>query len=132
MREIFFHVAAGSFVLTGLAHTLAELFGDIQAPSAETARVIDDMKRCNVPMPGRKVTLYQMMRGFSLMMGTLLIATGVLNHMIAAYALEHACLMAFNVGLSATALFLSVRYFFIAPIVLMGLATGAYLAAWLL
>ena len=131
MSEVFFHIAAGSFVLTGLGHTSAELFAGIQNTSEETTRVLEEMKSCLIPMPGRKVSIYTMMRGFSLMMGLLLIAIGVINHLSATTVMTQAPMMGLNVAVSALGLFISIRYFFIVPIVLMGIATGAYLTAWI-
>jgi uncharacterized Tic20 family protein len=128
--EILFHVGAGSLVFLGIAHTIAEVLGARRALPPELAGTIQAMKDTRVPMPGREVPLYDLMRGFSLMMGLLLVTLGVTDHLLAAVAIESAAALSVSIAFSAIGLAMSVRYFFIVPTALLAVATGCFIGAW--
>ena len=130
--EILFHVGAGTLVLLGIAHTLAEVLGPRRALPPEVAEAILTMKNTRVAAPGREVPLYDLMRGFSLMMGLLLVALGATQHLLATVAIESTATLSTCVGVSAIGLLMSVRYFFIVPTAFLTVATACFVGAWVL
>jgi hypothetical protein len=135
IAEILFHVGASSLVLVGVAHTAGELIGppaERSSPEAtQLAAALHVMRETEVSMPGRKIPLIDMMRGFSLMMGALLIALGALDHALAESALQSTVAMGINVAISIFGLAISIRYFFILPTVLLSVSAIAFAASWL-
>jgi len=130
--EILFHVGSASMILVGVGHTLGELTSGKQTLPDEVEQVIASMKITEVQMPGRKVALFDMMRGFSFMMGAALIVLGVLNHLIASFAVQSTWILIVNIAFAAFSVAISVRYFFIFPVVFMAITTVCYLGALIL
>ena len=127
--ELLHTIAAVSIAMTGLAHTAGELTAKPETRPDDVQEVIASMRSTTVQFPGRRIPLSQMMTGFSLMMGVSLMMIGVLNYLVSAYAVDCRPLLATNLAFSAFGLFISLRYFFIFPVVLMALATACSLGA---
>ena len=121
-------VAAASIALTGLGHTLGELTSKPAALPEDVQKVIESMRTTKVQFPGRQIPLFQMMTGFSLMMGVSLIVIGLLNYLMSAYAADSTHLVSVNLAFSAFSLLISLRYFFVFPVVLMAVATACNIA----
>ena len=120
--ELLFHVGSGALVFVGLAHTMVELIMGSKEPPPEAAATLRAMKDTMLTLPGRKVSVYSMMRGYSLMMGVLLMTVGALGHQLAAGGAGSTGLVATFAAFSALGLLCSVRYFFVLPVVLLGVA----------
>ena len=127
-----FHCGAGSLLLLGIGHTLSEFVMGARPSPPALAEAMETLKNTRVPMPGRQVPLADLLRGFSLMMGLLLIAIGALDYAIVRQGAVSSAVLSINVALSALGLALSVRFFFIVPIVLCAASLGCFVASWLL
>ena len=114
MDHTLFLIGSSLFVLLGAGHTLTEVAMGSQPPREEISPAIEAMKRSEVPMPGGGVSLFMLMRGFSLMMGLLLIGFGLLNLLLPAKTIA---IVALDAAVSAIGLALSIRYLFVVPIV---------------
>ena len=132
LPEILFHLGSASMILVGLGHTVGELTSDESKLTEDVQQTIASMKQAYVQMPGRKVALFTMMQGFSLMMGLSLILIGILNHLSASYAVQSSAILVLNIVFSIISVAISVRYFFIFPVIFMGLTSLCYAAALVL
>lgn len=130
LSEILFHAGSASIVLVGLGHTVGELTSKEAALPEHVRETLASMKTVHIQMPGRKVALFEMMRGFSLMMGVALIVIGILNHLSASYAAESNAALIINIVFSIFSVAISVRYFFIFPVIFMSLAALCYCATF--
>jgi len=115
-----YKVGSWSFILVGVGHLATATF----APSTpEKVQITQTMKEFPITMLGTDSNLLLFHEGFSLMMGVLLMGYGVLS-------LLHARKLGFpekeviwvNILISLVALILSMKYFFIVPTSLLGLA----------
>ncbi len=128
------HLGASSLALIGLGHTLTAFLG---RKTAGALPVAAEMRRTELDMPGRRVTLWQLNEGFSYTMGFMLLAYGILNELwfiqTSDIASIGAPILLFNVVCSAAILALAIRYFFAVPIVfalisLAGFSTAAIMS----
>ncbi len=126
-------IAAGILIFTGVVHTLAELFGARGPHPPELQTLLASMKSTRVPLPGREVSIYRLMRGSSLCMGLLFVGLGAIDLALALDASPTAPIPAavlwINVAITGLGAFLAMRYFFVVPITLLGLACAGFIAA---
>ena len=66
-------------MLLGLGHGMSELVMGGREPPESAVAAVAAMKESRISMPGRGVSLFMLLRGFSLMMGLLLMGYGTLN-----------------------------------------------------
>ena len=90
------------------------------------------MQAARVSAPGRDVTLYEFMKGFSYTMGLLFMAYGSLGWVVAPTISSSSAAMVINVGLCLVGLGLSLRYFFVVPTIFIGFSGACYALAWFL
>ena len=117
MAEVLLLIASAAFVLLGLAHTLSELVMGAREPPEAAAAALAAMKEARIAMPGRQVSLFMFMRGFSLMMGVLLMGYGTLNLLLPSDVALSLPVLGLNVAVATLSLALAIRYFFAFPIV---------------
>jgi hypothetical protein len=132
LPEILFHTGSASMILVGLGHTVGELTSNEKTLPEDVQDLVASMKGTYVQMPGRKVALFDMMRGFSLMMGIALIVIGTLNHLTSAYAVQSNAVLLVNIMFSIFGVVISIRYFFIFPVIFMSLTAVCYSAVFFL
>ncbi len=118
MSETLVMIGSIAFVVLGVGHTLAELLmsSPDKLPEAAAATVTA-MKETRIAMPGRRVSLFMMMRGFSLMMGVLLVGFGTLDLLLPAEVALSMPVLVVNTGVAGLGFALASRYFFAVPIV---------------
>ena len=126
--ETLFIFASSAIVLTGVGHTLAELAGARRPMPHHLVAVTDQMKASVLPMPGRAVSLFDLMRGFSLMMGALFIAFGVSNLALVSAVMASPLALGVDIAVCTLGAAVSARYLFPVPTVLMGIAALGFAA----
>ena len=127
--ELLFQVASGCFTLVGATHCAVELVMGAKGPPEHARELVRQMQATKIALPGRQVPVYELMRGYSLMMGVVMIGLGVLGHLGAA-ALSSSTLASSSLALvSAVGLGLSLRFFFLLPTLAMAVASVASVAA---
>lgn len=129
--KICLQIAAWSFILLGAGHLASHLsFTFSNAPKPE---ILQAMHGFIVPVPGSQVDLLSLHEGFSLMMGVLFMAFGTLNLLSTKpgdpVVADCRAPIYLNILVAAVAVLLSVRYFFIVPILLSGVSLACYAAA---
>lgn len=124
---------AGILIFTGVVHTLAELFGARGPHPPELQTLLASMKSTRVSLPGREVSIYRLMRGSSLCMGLLFVGLGAID---LALALDPwptvpipSAVLVINAVVTGVGALLAMRYFFVVPIALLGLACAGFIAA---
>lgn len=117
---IVFKVGSWSYILVGLGHLVTSMSVPV---TAERVEIIQAMKDFPIVMLGTESNLYLFHEGFSLMMGFLLFAYGLLNLLVVRKnKIPSKDIIAVNIVVSLVALALSIRYFFIVPIFFLGTA----------
>ena len=110
-------IASVSLVLVGVGHTLAEIVMGGGEPPEEIAEVIGTMKNTRLALPGRRVSLFMLMRGFSLAMGLWLIAFGAQNLLLPPESAASVPVLVLNTVVTTAGFGIACRYFFAVPIV---------------
>ena len=125
-----YRLGAWLFLFLGSAHSLST-FLSLRRPLTDPSLtlVIGHMKSVSPPLPTSH-SLWDFHIGFSYMMGCLIIAFGI-QALLSMSCLEKSkalCLL--NIGLSLGMCLLSLRYFFMFPVIISGLATLAFTLAY--
>jgi hypothetical protein len=123
-------LGSSALVVLGIGHLVTS---QMTPQSAALDRVVGAMRGFAIVMPGRTGDMFQYYQGFSLMMGILLLAYGVLALLAfrgrAVDRVKERPVLVFNALVSAVALVVSAQYFFAVPLVLTAVALVAYCAA---
>ena len=115
-------VASWSLILVGIGHTITDL------TSPKTALQNDfiiKMKEFPIEVLGSETNIFSFHQGFSLMMGILLFGYGLLNILIIRNNQTISIptnIVILNIIICLISLVLSIKYFFIVPIVFTGIA----------
>ena len=133
--RILFQIGAWSFILLGMGHLGSQIA--FMLSSDPLPPVIQAMSEFIAPLPGSSIDLLSLHNGFSLMMGILLVAVGVLNLFVCGlvpdFPLRSGRVIAFNIGLSALTLLIAIKFFFLVPVVFSLFAlvfySGAFIAS---
>lgn len=119
-----------SFIFVGIGHVVASK----SVPSTpERIEIVQEMKEFSISMLGTESNLYLFHEGFSLMMGILLIGYGFLN-----LAFMKECIIPgkqiiiINIAVSLITFVVSVKYFFIVPVVVLCIAFLCFFMALIL
>ncbi|AWV97091.1 LIC_13387 family protein [Arcticibacterium luteifluviistationis] len=115
-------IASWSLILGGIGHTTAALSNP---KTAELNELLSTMKAFTTHLLGSEVNMFSFHQGFSLMMGLLLFGYGALNLLILknnVQAQMPSNILILNIIISLVSVVLSVKYFFLIPIVLTGMA----------
>jgi hypothetical protein len=115
-------IAGGTLALTGVGHLATEAF----APETpERAAIMTALRGLHVSLPGAERSIAELLLGFSLTMGVLLIGGGVLVALARPTRWSKLAVVALTLALSL----LAWRYLFAVPGVLTTLAAAAALMA---
>jgi hypothetical protein len=122
-QRLYYRIGSWAFVFVGIGHLLTQWF---TPRTIDQETIFDAMRKFAIKMPGSEGNLYQYHTGFSAMMGVLLIAYG--SQALLMVSNQSRCvesdvrLLALHTFVSATAVVLSVIFFFLVPIVFMAVA----------
>lgn len=115
-------MASWSLLLVGMGHTITYL----TAPNtAEQDEIVRKMETFTFQMLGTKANIFSFYQGFSLMMGLLLVGYGALNLLMLNNNKEGHLppnILSLNFIISLASVILSVKYFFIVPVVFTSIA----------
>ena len=112
-----------SLLLTGVGHLATEVF----APNGpERVAMLAVMRSWHVSLPGTERDVAELMFGFSLLMGLLLVRAGAVIATAHPTRWSRRIVVALTLGISAAAW----RYFFAVPGVLTSIAAAAAIKAW--
>jgi hypothetical protein len=115
-----YKIASWSLVLVSIGHTITYLTAPVTEGQKE---LILKMKEFSTIMLGSEISVFSFHEGFSLMMGLLLFGFGGINlFLIKVYKETSSSITLFNILISTLSLLLSIKYFFIVPIVFTGVA----------
>jgi len=113
-------IAALCFIITGGGHLITDTIMRLVAPISDAA-FVEAVNEPRFDMMGRALSFAQLMTGFSCTFGVLMVAFGLLQW-------DNDTKKSYLIGFitSLVISLLAVKYFFIVPIVTMGLATVLY------
>lgn len=116
-----YRIASWSFMLVGIGHTIT----DLTSPKTLTQKeFILTMKSFAISILGTETSVFSFHQGYSLMMGLLLFGYGLLNLLVinnnAIYISRS--ILSLNITVSLIAVILSLKYFFIVPVVFTSVA----------
>jgi hypothetical protein len=127
LKNILHKTGSCAFLLTGTGHLMAHFLAPKTAPQLE---MMKSMEKFSISMPGTQSNLLLFHEGFSIMMGILLFSFGLMNLIL--YKISESDpktyknILLLNCVLSLISFILSVKYFFVVPVVLMGIATLSF------
>ncbi len=115
-------IASWSLILVGIGHTIT----DLTSTKSETQiDFIQKMKEFPIEIMGTETNIFSFHQGFSLMMGLLLFGYGLLNILILRNNQASSIptnIIIFNIIICVISFVLSIKYFFIVPIVFTGIS----------
>ena len=128
--KIWYKIGAWAILLIGALHNLASVML-LCKPITDVAhlRVIEGMKSISPAIPTTH-SLWDFHVGFSYVFGWMLIAFGILALLSMRAAEADKRISLFNAGVSLLICVYAVRYFFIAPVLLSGIALLAFLVSF--
>lgn len=126
-----YKIACWSFILVGTGHIFTDLFGP---KTPDQNEFIQTMKDFTIQLAGTETSIFSLHQGFSLTMGALLIAYGLLNLLILRnnHPTSPATnILMLNILISVACVVLSALFFFTVPIVLTSLACLGFIVSFL-
>lgn len=122
VEKISSKIASWSLIFVGIGHTIT----DLTSPKTESQNdFIIKMKEFSIEVLGSETNIFSFYQGFSLMMGLLLFGYGLLNILILRNNQESSIptnIIILNIIICIISFVLSIKYFFIVPIVFTGIA----------
>ena len=122
VEKISSKIASWSLIFVGIGHTIT----DLTSPKSETQiDFIQKMKEFPIEIMGTETNIFSFHQGFSLMMGLLLFGYGLLNILILRNNQASSIptnIIIFNIIICVISFVLSIKYFFIVPIVFTGIS----------
>ena len=119
-------IASSALIFVGIGHTIT----DLTSPKTEAQNdFLLKMKEFTIEILGTETNIFSFHQGYSLMMGLLLFGYGLLNILISKNNKESGLptnILVLNSIVCFASLLLSIRYFFVVPIVLTGIAFTGY------
>ncbi|MDO6759353.1 hypothetical protein Q4566_04005 [Tamlana sp. 2_MG-2023] len=115
-------IASWSLMFVGIGHTITDLTS--RKTSSQNDFIIK-MKEFPIEVLGSNATIFSFHQGFSLMMGLLLFGYGLLNILILRNNQTSPIpvnIVFFNIVICLISLVISIKYFFIVPILFIGIA----------
>lgn len=122
-QKLYYRIGSWAFILLGICHLLTQWF----APrSADQEAIFDVMRNFAIKMPGSNGNLMEYYVGFSSTMGMLLIAYGAQALLMVSFGghnpeIERR-LFALHTFVSGLVLVLTIKFFFLIPIVFMSVS----------
>lgn len=131
-RTLFFVASILFGILCGIGHLVVELFGP---RTPEALALAETMQNIRVNLAGTETNVYLLTFGVSVIMGLMLISFGVINLLILRQVpsgqLPSRAIQATNAVVAWIAFILALKYLFIVPIILTGLASLLFLFVFL-
>lgn len=124
---ISYKIASWALILVGIGHTITDL---TTPKTLEQNDFILKMKEFTIQILGAETDIFSFHQGFSLMMGLLLFAYGLLNLLILKNnksANLASNILILNIIVSLISVILSLKYFFIVPVVFTSIAFLGFL-----
>lgn len=122
IEKISSKIASWSLIFVGIGHTIT----DLTSPKTESQNdFIIKMKEFPIEVLGSEINIFSFHQGFSLMMGLLLFGYGLLNILIFRNNQTSPIptnIIILNIIICVISFILSIKYFFIVPIVFTGIA----------
>ena len=122
VEKISSKIGSWSLIFVGIGHTIT----DLTSPKSETQiDFIQKMKEFPIEIMGTETNIFSFHQGFSLMMGLLLFGYGLLNILILRNNQASSIptnILILNILICVISFVLSIKYFFIVPIVFTGIA----------
>ena len=132
-QRLFFKAGAWLAIVTAIVHLVAHVAGPSEPANEAERAFVEQFRTLRFEVPGGSRTMYEFMRGFSLMESVFYGMFGGLNLLIVRRARDDAPLMAAVTRLDAacaiTMVIISLTYFFIVPTVLFALVAVCFVAA---
>jgi len=128
---ISYKIASWTLLLGGILHTLSDL---LTPETPERTEIIRQMEVLPVQVLGTESNIFSFFQGFSLMMGLLLIGYGAINLFILKNNRQAALpsnILLLNSAICLVGVLVSVKYFFIIPILLTGIPFLGFLISYL-
>ena len=116
ISQLAYKIACWSFVIVGIGHTATQL---LSPKTPQQIAFIQKMEDFSFDLMGTETNIFSLYLGFSLVMGVLLFAFGVLNLLFLKNSTQFSVttgILLFNMFISLVCMALSVLYFFIVPI----------------
>jgi len=114
-------------IICGLGHLSFELLEE------KPAEVIEGLKELSVIFPDREKDMLEVTTGFSLLMGVMLLAYGIINLLLMRkdrkFHLPSKAIVTANLIFALIGFGIAYQYFFIFPIACMGIAALCFLAS---
>ena len=133
-NHIFYKIGAWSYILLGLGHLATQW---LSPKSTQQESMLEIMRNFSMNILGSEGNIYLYYMGFSTTMGLLLVAYGyhalVSSRLFSQnnfYLQRH--LLLFHIVLSILITLLSIKFFFIAPIAFMCIATLSFILSFML
>lgn len=126
--KIFFLTGIWTIIILGMGHLLTHfLFMFSSNPKPD---IFNKMGEFLAPVPGWEIDLLSLHNGFSIMMGILLIAIGFLGHHLMKINIEslneNKYIFLFFLVLSIIISIMTIKFFFVVPVVLSLLSTVSF------
>ena len=126
-----FKIASWALLIGGMIHTIADLFSP-STPQKE--EILNQMKAFNGQVLGTTFDLASFFQGFSLMMGLLLIGYGAINVLLLKNNQGSALptnILILNIIITFVTVLISIKYFFIIPVILTSIPFVGYLISFI-
>lgn len=120
--KISYKIGCWAFIVVGVGHIVTDLLGP---KTSKQMGYIQTMKDSTLSLLGTDTTVFSFYQGFSIMMGLLLTSYGLINLLIVKNNKESNVaknIILLNILVASACVILSIKYFFIVPITLTGLA----------
>jgi hypothetical protein len=130
--KLSYKIASWVLMIGGVIHTTFSL---LTPKTPEQAEITLTMKNFTAQVLGSEINIYDFHQGFSLMMGLLLFGYGAINLLILKnnqLAPLPSNIILLNVIITFIGTLLSIRFFFIIPILLTGIPFLGYLVSFLI
>ncbi|MFD1552881.1 hypothetical protein DNU06_08045 [Putridiphycobacter roseus] len=121
-NKIAFKLACWSLIIGGIIHTAAEIFSPT---NPEMLTRIETMKSFTFQLLGTESSIYSFYLGFSFMMGLLLFSFGMVNFLMLKNSKDEPIpsnILILNSAVTLIGTVLSIQFFFMVPILLIGVA----------
>ncbi|MCA0133898.1 LIC_13387 family protein [Winogradskyella alexanderae] len=122
LSKVSYKIACWAFIVVGLGHIATDL---ISPKTSEQIGYINTMKELIITIVGTETNIYSFYQGFSLIMGLILASYGLINLFFIRNnktSLVPKNIFFLNILVALVCMFLTVKYLFVVPIILTGLA----------
>lgn len=121
-----YKIACWAFIVIGVGHIATDL---LSPKTHEQIEYIHAMKEFSINLLGTETNIYSLFQGFSIIMGLLFVSYGLINLFFLQNHKKNLVaknIILLNILISLACMLLSLKYLFIVPITLTGLAFLAF------